>query len=108
MMRANVIDSTKGLSEMRLKLEQYFQDRRTYVGACAAGTLALLPASTDRFTFGCALGAGTYTVTATGQGSMTGFTYTINEANTQATPAAGSGWPTCLTRWVTKKSDTCV
>lgn len=106
-MRANVIDATKGLSEMRLKLEQYFQDRRTYVGACAAGTLAPLPASTSRFSFGCALGAGTYTVTATGQGSMTGFTYTIDEANTMATTASAAGWPTCASRWVTKKSDVC-
>ena len=48
-MRAKVTDAAKGLSEMRLKMEQYFQDQRTYLGACAAGTLAPPPADTDRF-----------------------------------------------------------
>ena len=42
-MRANVTDAAKGLSEMRLKMEQYFQDQRTYVGACIANTSAPLP-----------------------------------------------------------------
>lgn len=109
-MRANVVDAAKGLSEMRLKMEQYYQDQRTYVGACAVGTMAPLPADTARFLFTCAPlpTPATYTVVATGQGSMTGFVYTINEANTQATTApASSGWPSCATRWIFKKAETC-
>ena len=107
-MRANVTDAAKGLSEMRLKLEQYFQDQRTYVGACAAGTLAPLPANTDRFTFTCpTLSATNYTVVATGVNNMTGFVYTINQANVQATTSTAAGWPTCATRWIFKKSETC-
>ena len=107
-MRANVTDAAKGLSEMRLKLEQYFQDQRTYVGACAAGTLAPLPANTDRFTFTCpTLSATDYTVVATGVNNMTGFVYTINQANVQATTGTAAGWPTCATRWIFKKSETC-
>ena len=107
-MRANVTDAAKGLSEMRLKLEQYFQDQRTYVGACAAGTLAPLPANTDRFTFACpTLTATDYTVVATGVNNMTGFIYTINQANVQATTGTAGGWPTCATRWIFKKTETC-
>ena len=107
-MRGNVVDAVKGLSEMRLKLEQYFQDQRTYVGACAAGTLAPLPANTDRFTFGCSgLSTSAYLVTATGVGSMTGFVYTVDQSNNQATTATAAGWPTCATRWVMKKGDVC-
>jgi type IV pilus assembly protein PilE len=109
-MRANVTDAVKGLSEMRLKLEQYFQDQRTYVGACVAGTLAPLPTNTPNFTFACnALTATTYQVVATGVagGSMAGFKYTVDQANTQATASTGAGWPMCLTRWIMKKSDTC-
>ena len=107
-MRANVTDAAKGLSEMRLKMEQYFQDQRTYLGACVGGTLAPLPLDTDRFTFSCALTAVTYTVTATGRGSMTGFVYTIDQANAQTTTVTNaSGWPSCATRWVFKKSDAC-
>ena len=109
-MRANVTDAVKGLSEMRLKMEQYFQDQRTYIGACAAGTLAPLPPNTPNFTFACnALTASTYQVVATGTvgSSMAAFVYTVDQANTQTTPAAAPGWPTCATRWITKTSDTC-
>jgi type IV pilus assembly protein PilE len=113
-MRANVMDAAKGLSEMRLKMEQYFQDYRSWQPPapapqpCTAGSLAPLPANTERFTFACtALSANAYTVTATGVGSMAGFVYTINEANVQATTGAAAGWPTCATRWILKKSETC-
>jgi type IV pilus assembly protein PilE len=107
-MRANVTDAVKGLSEMRLKLEQYFQDQRTYVGACMAGTLAPPPTNTPNFTFACnALTATGYQVVATGVGSMAGFSYTVDQANTQATASTGAGWPMCPTRWIMKKSDTC-
>ena len=33
-------------SGMRVKMEQFFQDNRTYVGACAPGTIAPAPANT--------------------------------------------------------------
>jgi type IV pilus assembly protein PilE len=111
-MRANVTDAAKGLSEMRLKMEQYFQDQRTYVGACVAGTSAPLPKDTSNFTFSCAPppNATAYTVIATGVVGtrMENFVYTIDQANTQTTTApVASGWPSCTTRWIFKKSDTC-
>jgi len=112
MMRAAVTDATKGLSEMRLKMEQYFQDQRTYVGACVAGTMAPLPSNTLNFTFACnpAPTATNYVVVATGvAGSrMAGFVYTVDQANTQTTTSpVASGWPSCVSRWIVKKSDTC-
>jgi type IV pilus assembly protein PilE len=107
-MRANVTEAAKGLSEMRIKLEQYFQDQRTFVGACAPGTLAPLPADTDRFTFTCpTLSATDFLVRATGVNNMTGFVYEVNAANVQATTGTAAGWPTCATRWIFKKSETC-
>jgi type IV pilus assembly protein PilE len=111
-MRANVTDAVKGLSEMRLKLEQYFQDQRTYVGACVNGTLAPLPKNTSNFTFSCSgLSATNYLVTATGVvgSSMDGFIYTVDQANvmqTTGTPVS-SGWQTCTSRWMMKKGDIC-
>lgn len=107
-MRANVTDAVKGLSEMRLKMEQYFQDQRTYVGACVTGTLAPLPKDTSNFTFACSgLSTSGYLVTATGVGSMAGFVYTVDQANTQQTTSTAAGWPTCTSRWMLKKGDTC-
>ena len=54
------------------------------------------------------LTATTYTVTAAGVGSMAGFVYTIDQANTRLTTSTGS-WgkaspPNC---WIGKKSGDC-
>ena len=108
MMRGRLTEAYGELASLRAKLEQHFLDNRTYVGACAAGTVAPLP--TGRyFTYACTLGATTYTLTATGvaaQGSG-GFTFTINEANVRRTTAAPTGYNTSNTCWVTKKGETC-
>lgn len=106
--RGRIPQATNNLSAMRVKLEQYFQDNRTYVGACADGTVAPLPQA-DNFTYTCpTLTATTYVVQATGSGTMAGFTYTINELNAKATTAVPTGWGTVpKTCWVTKKDGSC-
>ena len=107
-----VTDAVNGLSEMRLKMEQYFQDQRRYTGACVADTVAPLPVATERFTFECtpAPDATTYTVLAKGKTGtrMDGFVYSITQANVRSTTApVSSGWPSCASRWVMKPSDAC-
>ncbi|MDH5343365.1 MAG: prepilin-type N-terminal cleavage/methylation domain-containing protein, partial [Betaproteobacteria bacterium] len=64
--RSKLAEATGTLSEHRVRMEQYFQDNRTYVGACTAGTVAPLP--TGRyFVYDCGVPTPTtYTVTATG------------------------------------------
>lgn len=108
--RSKLAEVFATLSEHRVKMEQYFQDNRTYVGACTGGTIAPLP--TGRyFTYACSnLTATTFTVTATGiaaQGTG-GFVYTINQGNTRTTTSVISGWngagSSC---WVTNKSGGC-
>jgi prepilin-type N-terminal cleavage/methylation domain-containing protein len=42
-MRSRVNEAVAGLADLRVKMEQYFQDNRTYVGACANGTVTELP-----------------------------------------------------------------
>ncbi|MFY9314461.1 MAG: type IV pilin protein [Burkholderiales bacterium] len=102
--RSKITEATSALSDGRVKLEQFFQDNRTYTGGPA-------PTSTTYFTYAVG-GASTtaYTLTATGIGSMAGFTYTINEANTRSTTAAPSGWaaasmPTSC--WIVRKGGKC-
>ncbi len=105
--RSKITEAIAGLSDMRVRMEQYFQDNRTYVGACAANTVAPLPTAVN-FTFACSnLAATTYTVTATGTASMNGFVYDVNQANVRRTTGAPSGWATSGTCWVTKKDGTC-
>ena len=114
--RGKITEATSNLADMRVKLEQYFQDNRTYVGACAAGTTAPLPAGTRYFAFTCpTLTAVAFTVQAdgvAGQG-MGGFVYTVNQTNTQATtitggsPAALDGWTGNAACWVIRKGGAC-
>lgn len=108
-MKARITESVAQLSDMRVRMEQYFQDNRTYVGACAAGTLAPLPANTAHFTYACpTLTATTFTVTATGIANMTGFTYNINQANARTTVAVPAGWQgTGKACWVLTKGGGC-
>lgn len=108
--RAKITEATSGLSDMRVKMEQFFQDNRTYAGACKAGTIAPPPADTKNFTFDCgAPDATTYTITATGIGSMVGFVYTIDQVNVRTTTGVKAGWSTATNPpcWVLKKEGSC-
>lgn len=108
--RSRISQATNNLASMRVKLEQYYQDNRTFVGACASNTVAPLP-SNDDFTYSCPiLTATSYTVQATGiaTGPMNGFAYTIDEANNKATTSVPSGWGSPpLSCWVIKKGGEC-
>jgi type IV pilus assembly protein PilE len=100
--RGKITEATGALSELRLRAEKWFADNRTYVGFSTAISNA------THFTYACTTTASTFTCTATGAGSMTGFVYTINEANTRATTITGhSGWNNSTTCWVTKKGTSC-
>lgn len=108
-MRGKLAEAQGELSSMRSKLETFFLDNRTYVGACAANTVAPLPVG-KYFTYTCpTLTATTYTVQATGVAAegMGGFAFTINQANLRATTAVPAGWTANATCWVTKKGGTC-
>ena len=113
--RGKIQEATANLADMRVKLEQYFQDNRKYDGACAAASTTAPPAG-KYFSFACSnLSATTYTVTATGgvagDPSMSGFTYTIDQANAKTTTlTSASKWvttDTTYTCWITKKGDSC-
>ena len=107
--RGKIAEAISGLSDMRVKMEQFFQDNRTYAGACVAGTTAALPANTPNFQFSCPdRTATTFTVLATGIGSMSAFSYSINQTNTRTTVGLPAGWngagSSC---WVIKKDGSC-
>lgn len=108
--RGRLTEAFSTLGAQGVRMEQYFQDQRTYVGACATGTVAPPMANTAYFTYTCpTLNASAYTLQATGAGSMTGFTYTLNQANAQVTTALPSGWtlPSPSTCWVRSKDGSC-
>lgn len=102
--KSKLTEATTSLSDGRIKMEQFFQDNRTYNGGPC-------PAATTNFGYVCTTNAATpnvYTITATGVGSVSGFVYTIDQANVKATTSVKSGWGSSnATCWVTKKSGAC-
>jgi len=106
--RGRITEAVSALSGMRVKMEQYFQDNRTYVGACAGGTVAPMPTNTPSFTYTCpTLAATAYTIVATGTNSMTGFAYSIDQSNVRATTSVPAGWTSSASCWVLKKDGSC-
>lgn len=108
--RSKIPDATSNLATSRVRMEQYFQDNIRYA-TVAGGTICGAPLPTSNyFTFTCVATNTTYTLTATGTNSMTGFTYTVNESNAQQTTAAPAGWDAATmpaTCWITKKDGVC-
>jgi type IV pilus assembly protein PilE len=108
--RGRIPDGIGPLADMRVKLEQYFQDNRTYVGACASATVAPLPANTSYFSFSCTPAASTYEVRATGQGAMAGFAYALLQDGTRRTEQLPTGWNGASSSsicWVLRKDGSC-
>lgn len=108
-LRGKLTEAFSELATARVKLEQYYQDNRTYVGACTAGTVAPLPTG-KYFTYTCpTLTASAFTVAATGIASQgtSSFTYTINQDSTRTTTSVPAGWNNTGTCWVRRKDGTC-
>lgn len=111
--RSKLAEAYSQLADLRVKMEQFFQDNRSYQavgGACGA----TMPVATQIkfFDYTCnAPTANTYMLTATGRAgqALGGIAFTINESNVKATvvtPAsamADHGYSSNANCWVTKK-----
>jgi type IV pilus assembly protein PilE len=103
--QSRIAEATSGLGSKRVRVEAYFDNNRTYVDApdCATDN-----SSSSSFTFSCASSsASAYTLQAVGKNTMTGFTYTINQANAKATTSVPSGWTSSSSCWVLRRNGTC-
>jgi type IV pilus assembly protein PilE len=109
------------LSDLRVKMEQYYQDNRNYgnTGDTVCANTAtnppswngFAPAGARYFSFSCALtgssgtGNQSYTLTATGSaGRAVGHTYTITQDNLQTTTVFKGGAVT-KSCWVSRGSE---
>lgn len=112
--RSKIAESVGALSDLRVRMEQYYQDNRFYNADGTAGDTTcgnVLQPATANFTFACvsANSGQTYVWTATGRNSMLGFTYTINQVNARTTTiAAPADWPAgTQTCWVLNEGGGC-
>lgn len=96
--RGHIAQATGALAELRTRAEQWFADRRTYVGFSCTPT-----ETPTQFTLACNQDVNTFTITATGTGSLAGYSYTINQANARTSTTPTSSGP-C---WITKKGGSC-
>ncbi|HWU34968.1 MAG TPA: type IV pilin protein [Methylovorus sp.] len=105
--RAQIPQATGELSQMRNRMERYYQDNRTYANGGACGATA---STVSHFNVGCATSNGGqgYIITATGSDNMAGFVYTIdhNNAKTSQTKFRNT-IQTSSTCWLTKAGGTC-
>ena len=114
--RSQLTEAFNNLAAYRVKMEQYYQDNRSYANGAACGAGAPAAADSKYFAYGCQLNttagaaAGqSYTMTATGVAgsNVSGFTYTINETNIKATTSIDPSWGSLPanagTNWVAKK-----
>lgn len=109
--RSRFPEAQGGLAAGRVQAEQFFQDNRTYVGMPC-------PANTAFWTFNCndaaaPQTAASYTIFATGQGTMAGFEFSVDQNNNRSTTGARATWGTTaipspsratpITCWLTRK-----
>jgi type IV pilus assembly protein PilE len=111
-MRGKVTEAFTGLSDFRVRMEQFYQDNRRYDGGGLGGCGVAAPVS-KYFDFFCdpaAAPSQTYTANAKGivtQG-MTGFDYQINEKNERKSIGLYSGWSGAgKDCWVRRKDGGC-
>ena len=112
-LRSQLAEAFATLSGHRVKMEQFYQDNRTYTNACDAGTVATKPVDSAHFGFLCNIaGDGqSYLLTATGAaGSSTaGFQFSLDQSNNRATGTVPTGWsvPSPNNCWTRKKGGVC-
>ena len=101
--RGRIPDATSKLSAWQVKMEQYFQDTRSYVSNGSCGVVK--PEATNDFVFSCpGTTTSAFNLTATGQGMMDGFVYSINENGTRSSKVPSKwGGTTYNNCWATKK-----
>ena len=110
--RSKIMPAISGLSSRQVRMEQCYQDNHTYTptGGCAACPADAV--TEGDFSFTCSAPDAThFTLTATGQGVMNGFVYTVDQSDARKTTSAPTGWgksdSTAATCWITKKGGVC-
>jgi type IV pilus assembly protein PilE len=123
--RGKLVEASTNLSDLRIKIEQSFQDNRSYINY-VNGSCNLLPAATTSaivgakyFTYTCVTtgtpNPDTYILTATskanqGLGAAGDYTYTINETNAKVTikfAGAALNQVPPSTCWIMSKGSSC-
>ncbi|HAJ72252.1 MAG TPA: pilus assembly protein PilE [Methylophilaceae bacterium] len=102
--KGKAAEAPGALADLRVKMEQCFQDNRDYT-ACAA--FCAPTSGAVNFAYKCTdQTATTYKIEATGDSAkgMSGFSYTVDQDNAKTSSYDGGTTVNC---WVTSKSGSC-
>jgi type IV pilus assembly protein PilE len=101
--RGKAAEATATLANLRIRMEQFYQDNRTYAGGPCSPTAG----TTQYFAYACDVNnAAAFTLRATpvaGQG-VNNFSFTINQDGAKTSVFDGTAGATC---WLTSKGGTC-
>lgn len=106
-LRSYLPEMSSGLQLSALRLEQHYQDHRSYRNGSECGVT--LPRS-DRFVFSCRSpeDGQSFVLTATGSDAMAGFAYTIDQQGQTRTISLPDTWGTApLDCWIMKRGARC-
>jgi type IV pilus assembly protein PilE len=109
--RGRVAEVTGLLATTRVRLEQFYQDNRTY--GSTATTCGVAMPTAQQFAFTCNWGSGgtnqTFLLTAAGVAgsAMAGFQFTVNDANLQRTVAYPGDTAVPANCWKQRKGQSC-
>jgi len=108
--RAHILEAVARLSDARERMEDYFQDARSYVDG--DGRCGVPPASgsaADTFALTCTATATTYTYTAAGLRAkgMDAFVFTIDQSGAKATVSVPPGWLRTADCWTIRADGLC-
>ncbi len=116
--RGKLAEAHSQLADLRVKMEQRFQDNRSYLNSGACGVAMPSGGDIKFFAFTCTAADGppaTYTVTAAGiagQG-LGGISFSITESNVKSTTVTGgsamasAGYASNANCWVIRKGSSC-
>jgi type IV pilus assembly protein PilE len=125
--RGRLVEGTNALSALRARMEQYYQDNRTYQSSASLGTTSPCDSTDDGpldkandsltyFELACpTLEDTSYTATVTGKvgTQMAGFVYSIDQDGSMKTTGLPTGWTdssgssTNDSCWITRKGGSC-
>lgn len=109
-LRSKITEAFTHLTSLQQRMEQYYQDNRTYANAAGTGCGITAPTSptVQYFSFSCTLSNSNQSFTYTATSATLGFTYTVDDAGTRATSAVASGWSGAPTNcWIRNKGGGC-
>lgn len=119
--RGRLVAGTNALASLRTSMEQYYQDNRTYATVSAPAIVtpcvanAVVASNGTPFNVSCSAAsdaptATTYTLRATGTGTVAGAVYTIDQGNNMTTVSFPTPWgsvPSGNNCWIMRKGDSC-